>query len=186
MTTRYEVVDGEIVKVDETRTPFALERAAEALNELVADAGDYKKRIADLAAQLRQTQEKWSNTGNDLTVRDGQLAEAKKRIAELEAAQQAPAVTPEWLAKEWAKAADAMEVTPYGEWEDRDEKRRTELIQIAAYVLDQMPKAAPVVVDLKKLICDYHRDDHYKPEQRWPIWAPDLERALEAQGISCK
>lgn len=36
MQTRYEVIDGVITKIDETRTAFAQERAAKALNELIA------------------------------------------------------------------------------------------------------------------------------------------------------
>lgn len=110
-----------------------------------------------------------------------QRDEYKSRIAELEAA---PAVTPEWLAE---TMKNALQVNAYGErWESTSEHNKDCFIAAAARVIQQMPKAAPAVVDVKKLIEDYHAHRSQQGLESHLFFKGILKKALEAQGISCK
>lgn len=101
------------------------------------------------------------------------------RIAELESAQPAPAVTPEWLAETWHETLRVVSRSSINPWGCINKDVAAENIEVAKRVLEQMPAQAPVVVDVVKLDYDWKASGI-------PSDQDAFRYALEAQGISCK
>lgn len=209
MNTRYEVVDGEIVKICEERTSYSLASAAALLNQENQHMEQLDERIAELeTSQKSEYESNKIRNKHDIEVRE-ELRSAlggkfdvgvttpgliralakerdgyKARIKELEAAQTQPAVTPEWLAEVFRDALAAADVI-FEPWRHTPPMMRGRYITAAKRVLDQMPKAAPVV-DVERLIEDYQADRAGHGLQQHCFYKGSLRYALKEQGISCK